>query len=589
MLENNGLPENEINQLKLSNFLESLYNGVVIIDKEEKIIYFNQAACKIFNIKRSYAMGKPVLDVLPKTELIYALQYEKPRIGIKYKWGETFILANHTPIIVNQKVAAAASIFQDISDFEKVSNQLETVQELAAELNGIFDHSYDGIYVTDGKGKTLRVNKAYQRITGLSLEQLVGENMKDIVNQGLISESITFKILKEKKALTIKQTISTGKDILVTGVPIVNNQGDIVRVVTNVRDMTELNNLHKKLDQSLKLKAHFEKELSQLKRKYEGNHRIIAQSKLMQNVLELAYRLAKVDVTVLITGESGVGKELIAQLIHDNSPRAGRKGTLIKINCGAIPVDLLESELFGYEEGAFSGAKKGGKAGLFEIADEGTLFLDEVADLPMSLQVKLLRVLQEGEFTRLGGTKPIKVNVRIISATNKDLEKMVQQNQYRKDLYYRLNVVPVNIPPLKDRKEDILALIAAYLNLFNKKYGMGKSIAPRAMDLLLEYDWPGNVRELINTLERLMVTINEDVISVEDLPSFMTGINASHKYLRTASLKDAVAELERTLIVDALKKYKTTRKAAEYLGISQSALVKKANKYEVTYTKRWSQ
>lgn len=534
-------------------------------------------------------MGKPVLDVLPKTELIYALQYEKPRIGIKYKWGETFILANHTPIIVNQKVAAAASIFQDISDFEKVSNQLETVQELAAELNGIFDHSYDGIYVTDGKGKTLRVNKAYQRITGLSLEQLVGENMKDIVNQGLISESITFKILKEKKALTIKQTISTGKDILVTGVPIVNNQGDIVRVVTNVRDMTELNNLHKKLDQSLKLKAHFEKELSQLKRKYEGNHRIIAQSKLMQNVLELAYRLAKVDVTVLITGESGVGKELIAQLIHDNSPRAGRKGTLIKINCGAIPVDLLESELFGYEEGAFSGAKKGGKAGLFEIADEGTLFLDEVADLPMSLQVKLLRVLQEGEFTRLGGTKPIKVNVRIISATNKDLEKMVQQNQYRKDLYYRLNVVPVNIPPLKDRKEDILALIAAYLNLFNKKYGMGKSIAPRAMDLLLEYDWPGNVRELINTLERLMVTINEDVISVEDLPSFMTGINASHKYLRTASLKDAVAELERTLIVDALKKYKTTRKAAEYLGISQSALVKKANKYEVTYTKRWSQ
>ena len=259
---------------------------------------------------------------------------------------------------------------------------------------------------------------------------------------------------------------------------------------------------------------------------------------------------------------------------------------MIKINCGAIPEDLLESELFGYEEGAFSGAKRGGKAGLFEIADGGTLFLDEIADLPMNLQVKLLRVLQEGEFTRLGGTKTIKVNVRIISATNKELEKMVQQTQYRKDLYYRLNVVPVNIPPLRDRKEDILALIAKHLNFFNQKYGMGKSIAPRTMDVLLEYDWPGNVRELLNTLERLIVTIKEDVISVEDLPPYIVHTQSSPNCLQTSSLKHAVANLERTLIAEALKKHKTTRKAAESLGISQSALVKKAKKYEITFNQQ---
>lgn len=586
MLENNSDFKNTINNLKASDFLDSLHNGVLIIDKDCKIIFFNKAACKIFKIKKSDAVGKPVLEVLPNSELINALKYGKPQVGIKYKWGDSVVVSNHTPIFIDKKIIAAASIFQDISDFEKVSHQLKTVQELAAELNAIFEHSYDGIYVTDETGKTLRINKAYQRITGLSLEQLLGENIKDIVSQGLISESITFKILKERKPLTIKQTISTGKEILVTGVPVFNNQGDIVRVVTNVRDMTELNNLQKKLEQSLEIKALYEKELSKLKRKYEGNNKIIAQSKLMQNALELAYRLAKVDTTVLITGESGVGKELIAQLIHDNSPRA-EKGTLIKINCGAIPVDLLESELFGYEEGAFTGAKKGGKVGLFEIADGGTLFLDEIADLPMNLQVKLLRVLQEREFSRLGGTKPIKVNVRIISATNKDIEKLVHQNQYREDLYYRLNVVPLNIPPLRYRKEDVLALIVMYLNFFNKKYDMGKSFAPKAMDVLLEYDWPGNVRELINTLERLMVTIVEDVISIEDLPPDVVQIQSKQSFMHTSSLKDAVSELERSMITEALKKYKTTRKAAEYLGISQSALVKKANKYGITYDKQW--
>jgi PAS domain S-box-containing protein len=572
--------------IPLPVFLDSLPNGVLIIDLDNVIIYFNKAACKIFGFSQKDAIGKSIKDVLPNSELIKVMQDGMARTGIKYKLGEVVVVSNHTPIVVKGEIIAAVSIFQDISEYEKVARQLEDVRAIAAELNAIFENSYDGIYVTDASGKTIRVNKAYQRITGLPLEQLIGENIKDIVDQGLISESITFKILKQKKALTIKQTISTGKEILVTGVPIFNEEGKIVRVVTNVRDMTELNNLQKKLEQSLELKNHYEKELSKLKRKYEVNNQIIAQSKSMQDVLELAYRLAKVDTTVFIHGESGVGKELIAQLIHDKSPRA-EKGTLIKLNCGAIPHELLESELFGYEEGAFTGAKKGGKAGLFEIADGGTLFLDEIADLPMNLQVKLLRVLQEGEFTRLGGSRPLQADVRIISATNKDLTSLIEKKLFREDLFYRLNVVPINIPPLRERKEDILALIVKYMNYFNKKYDMAKSLAPKTIDLLLEYHWPGNVRELINTLERLIVTIVEDVIMPEDLPVHFLPNNTEEDYSVAVSLKEKIAQLEAKMIAEALKKYGTTRKAARYLGISQSALVKKANKYGIKNTKIW--
>lgn len=383
-------------QVKLMDFIDSLYHGVVIINLQKKIICFNRAAGNIFSMAPEDALGQPIQFIFPNSQLPNVMQSGRPATGVKYKLGKVLVISNQTPLMVNGQVAGAISIFQDISDLEKSSHQLKPLQELAAELNAVFENSYDGIYVTDGNGETLRVNNAYQRITGLSLDQLIGRNIRDIVQEGLISESITFKVLQEKKPYTIKQIISTGKEILVTGSPILNESGEIIRVVTNVRDMSDLNELHKKLEQSLELKAHYERELTELKNKYEGEQKLIAQSKSMQNAVELANRLARVDTTVLILGESGVGKELIAQVIHENSSRANR-GTFIKVNCGAIPGDLLESELFGYEEGAFTGAKKGGKAGLFEIANGGTLFLDEIADLPLPLQVKLLRVLQESE------------------------------------------------------------------------------------------------------------------------------------------------------------------------------------------------
>jgi len=391
--------------------------------------------------------------------------------------------------------------------------------------------------------------------------------------------------LEQKKTITIKQTISTGKKILVTGSPIFNEQGEIIRVVTNVRDMTELNNLHKKLERSMELQAHYEREISQLKNKYEGQKKIIVKSRQMKNAIEMAERLARVDTTVLILGESGVGKELIAQLIHENSSRPLR-GAFIKVNCGAIPGDLLESELFGYEEGAFTGARKGGKAGLFEIADGGTIFLDEIAELPLNLQVKLLRVLQEKELTRLGGSKPIMSDVRIISATNKDLYKMVKSKLFREDLYYRLNVVPLLIPPLRERVDDILPLTQYHLEYFAEKHKITKILSPKTMECLMAYSWPGNIRELINTLERLVVTVDHDILEPQDLPqTLLSEIPEIHV---NNSLIDAVASLEKKLISKALLEHKTTRKAAIILGISQTCLIKKAKKNGIIFQNQWS-
>jgi PAS domain S-box-containing protein len=571
-------------QRSLLEIIDSLHNGMVVVDADCRIIAFNRAASRIFGVEKSTAFKK-IQDVLPNSQLPSVLASGEARKGVKTRLGASMVISNITPVIMDGKIVGAISVFQDISELEALVLQAKSGKELAAELNAIFESSYDGIYVTDSNGDTLRVNSAYQRITGLSLKQLMGKNIKDIVKQGLISESITFKVLEQKKTITIKQTISTGKKILVTGNPIFNEQGEIIRVVTNVRDMTELNNLHKKLERSMELQAHYEQEISQLKNKYEGQKKIIVKSRQMQNTIDMAERLARVDTTVLILGESGVGKELIAQLIHENSSRP-LSGAFIKVNCGAIPGDLLESELFGYEEGAFTGARKGGKAGLFEIADGGTIFLDEIAELPLNLQVKLLRVLQEKEMTRIGGSKPIMSDVRIISATNKDLYNMVKSKLFREDLYYRLNVVPLLIPPLRERTEDILPLTIYHLEYFSKKHNITKIISPKTMECLMAYSWPGNIRELINTLERMVVTVDHDILEPQDLPqTLLSEIPELHA---NNSLLDAVASLEKKLISKALMEHKTTRKAAIILGISQTCLIKKAKKYGILFQNQWS-
>jgi len=310
----------------------------------------------------------------------------------------------------------------------------------------------------------------------------------------------------------------------------------------------------------------------------------IVHSNCMKELTKMAIRVAKVDSTVLIQGESGVGKELIADVIHSHGVR--NKGPLIKINCGAIPENLLESEFFGYEPGAFSGASRKGKIGLFELANGGILFLDEIGDMPLNLQVKLLRVLQDKEITRVGGIRPIKVDIRILTGTNRNLSEMINNRQFRQDLYYRLNVVPIHVPALRERQEDIPVLTNYFLDYFNNKYltsSTSKQLAPEVIDCFMKHDWPGNVRELENLIERLIVTTAQTNISVNDLPLWL---DRSHTYIsgnsESISLKCAVEDTERKLLQYAFSRYKSTYEVARVLEINQSTVVRKAAKYGIT-------
>lgn len=468
----------------------------------------------------------------------------------------------------------------------------QSAKQLTDELNAIIEHSFDGIYVTDGLGKTLRVNKAYQRTTGIKASEVIGKNMARLVQEGFFDQSVTLLVLEKREPVTIMQEIrKTGKTILVTGTPIFDDNGEIFRVVTNVRDITELNQLKQQLDEAQLLTRHYETQLNQYKIRYGTEHNLIYKSSKMEVMVDLVMRLAQVDTTVLIQGESGVGKELVAELIHRHSNR--KDGPFIKINCGAIPEELMESELFGYEAGAFTGAKKGGKPGLFECARNGAIFLDEIGEMPLNLQVKLLRVLQNHEIMRVGGTKSVKMDVRIIAATNRILEHMVQEKKFRNDLYYRLNVVPVIVPPLRERKEDIPALVAHFVHKYNSRYGMNKKISPPVMALFVHYHWPGNVRELENLLERVIVITPGEMITVDSLPvklrqerkpeqnTLFCGVSQGEGL---PPLNEAVEKLEKELLTRAFTKFGTTRRVARALGISQPSVVRKAAKYGIKST-----
>ncbi len=462
----------------------------------------------------------------------------------------------------------------------KELNYMKDLNRLSFELESIIESSYDGIYIADGEANTIKINKSYERITGLNREELIGKNMAQLVKDKVLSESVTLLVIKKKAVTTIQQQFKTGKKALVTGTPIFDNYGNVVMVVTNVRDITELSDLRTQLDQNKALARKYYSTIEELKMQLSQHEHMIAEDEKNIKVLEMAKRIAKVDTTVLILGETGVGKEEIAKLIHRNSLRKDKP--YVKINCGAIPANLIESELFGYEKGAFTGASKDGKLGLFEVAEGGTLLLDEVGELSLDMQVKLLRVLQEGEIKRIGGNQPIKVDVRILAATNKDLEEMVSEGTFREDLFYRLNVIPIQVPPLRERKKDIMPLAYRFLETFNQRYHMNKTLSFSANACLLNHNWPGNVRELKNIVERVVVTSQNNEITGEDLPEKIKCKKLTNPWEMASDimpLKEAVEAVESQLIENAFKKHGNVRAAAKALGIDASTFVRKRQKF----------
>lgn len=462
---------------------------------------------------------------------------------------------------------------------EKERNSPGEAGAVDSFIDNVIESSYDGIYITDGAANTLRVNKAYERISGLKSTEIVGRNMVDLVKEGYISESATLLVLQNKKVTTIRQNFKTGKKALVTSTPIFDQDGAITMVVTNVRDITELSELKEELEEKERLANKYYLEIQQIRSQLLSSEDIVAEDMKMLHIMQLAKKVAVTDSTVIIFGETGVGKEEIAKLIYKNSLRKDKQ--FISINCGEMPENLIELEMFGYEKGSFTGARTEGKVGLFEVADGGTVFLDEIGELSMHVQTKLLRVLQEHEIKKIGGVKPIKVDVRVIAATNKNLEEMVRQGIFRKDLYYRLNVIPITIPPLRERQQDILPLLRHFLKEINNKYSLQKSFSAEALKILCDYEWPGNVRELKNIVERTAVMSGGDIIVREDLPKQLQ--NSRDELAFSAEeiipLKDAVNLVEAQLLEKAYKKYGNVRASAKALQIDAATFVRKRKKH----------
>lgn len=570
--------------LEYDTIINSAHNMIVSVDEKGTIRIWNSSAERSLGRNAEDVIGKNIQDVLPTSDLMDVIESGRVEPLKKVKLNGRWCISNRSPIIKDGKIIGAVAVLQDISDLDKMSQELNYVKELNRELDAIVESSFDGLFITDGNGITLRYNKAFEQLTGIDAHEYRGKSVEDIRRDGIISDPVTCYVLEQKKSITVMQeSKSGGKITLTTGNPVFDANGKIIRVVCNVRDITELNLLRQELEKEQGLSQHYEEQLRALKLKYSGSEKLVVTSVKMRNLIDMVIRLAAVDSTILITGESGTGKELIAETIHYNSARNSKP--LIKVNCGAIPENLMESELFGYEAGAFTGAKKEGKPGVIELAAGGTLFLDEIGEVPLNLQVKLLRFLQKKEITRVGGENNITVDVRIVTATNRYLLEMVQQKQFREDLYYRLNVVPVNIPPLRERKEDIPALAAHFIQLFNRKYKMNKRISSGVVDIFMQYDWPGNVRELENLIERMVVITIKDIITKEDLPSQLWETNDEDSGCVTVSgivpLKEAVESVEKQLLEKVYAKYRTTRQMAKELNVDASTVVRKAAKYQI--------
>ncbi|HAE43088.1 MAG TPA: sigma-54-dependent Fis family transcriptional regulator [Clostridiales bacterium] len=495
---------------ELEIFLTSTNDGVIAIDANCIITLYNKQAELLIGIPKEVALGKNVKDVVMNTRLPYVLETGEHELEWHQQLRDFEIITSRIPIKDSTgKTIGAMAVFRNVTDTYNLDKQLSSLNGYKSLLQAVFAAVQDAISVVDENGNHIMVNPAYTRITGITADEIYGKPAGYDIEEG---ESIHLKILSTKRPVgNTKMVIKpSGKMVIARGAPML--VGDQVKgSVVILHDISEIKQLTEKL-----LEA--QKRIRELSARYTLED-IVGDSKIIQQAKQQLIKASNVPASVILKGESGTGKELFAHAIHNESSRKNEQ--FIRVNCAAIPETLLESELFGYDEGAFTGAKKGGKKGLFEEANNGTIFLDEISEVSNSTQVKLLRVLQEKEITRVGGVTPIHVNVRVISATNVNLKERVDSGSFRDDLYYRLNVFPIDIPPLRDRIEDVDALVKRFIEKLDTEYGRNvTAISEEAIKELKQYSWPGNVRELENVIGRAMINmnINEKTIKKEHLP-----------------------------------------------------------------------
>ncbi|MED1284422.1 sigma-54-dependent Fis family transcriptional regulator [Bacillus mycoides] len=560
--------------------LNSTHDGMIVIDQEGQVRLFNKSAERITGYKKEEAIGKYILEVIPTSKLLRIIRTKKIEVNHELTLeNEKKIITTRIPILKEGgEVQGAFAIFKDITEVVDLAEEVTDLKEIQTLLEAIINSSEEAISVVDEKGRGLVINPAYTKLTGLTEEEIIGKPATTDIVEG---ESMHMKVLRTRRAVRgIHMKIGQKKrDVIVNVAPVIVD-GILKGSVGVIRDVSEIQKLTNELNRARQI-------IRTLEAKYSFDD-IVGDSDETTAAIEQAKLGANTPATVLLRGESGTGKELFAHAIHNSSNRKYNK--FVRVNCAAISETLLESELFGYEEGAFSGAKRGGKRGFFEEANNGSVFLDEIGELSANTQAKLLRVLQEKEIVKVGGTKAIPINVRVIAATHVNLEKGILEGEFREDLYYRLNKIPIQIPSLRQRKGDIPAIAERLIQKINQDYGRNvEGLTDSAVSYLQSYEWPGNVRELENILGRAIIFMNynEIYIDVHHLPPLHKEEQVETKQnnllpeLEEKALEHLVTEFEGNIIREYLEKFDGNKtKTAKALGISVRNLYYKLEKYD---------
>jgi PAS domain S-box-containing protein len=570
------LQVNRQSDISLQYLLDSLHFGLIVVNREGSFLFSNREGQRLLGYPQEtlHSLNFATINPVAWKEFQEIFRSGVTQYGKRKQYKHKVFFVHRWPFWQDDEVIAVVSVFQHYSEFEKNIFEVDSYKSLTKELNMIFQSTYDGLYITDGQGITLRVNRSWEKITGLKPEDVLGQNTADLEKQGYISKFVSPMVIKEKKPISLKATTMTNREVLVSGNPVFDDQGNIEMVVTTVRDLTDIQSLSEELKTANEQRKEYQNKLENLHQQLLQEEDLIAKSKSMKDIAGMAIKLGDVKTPILITGETGAGKEVIAKLVHKHN-RYCAQGPFLKINCGAIPDNLLEAELFGYERGAFTNANPKGKPGLLELAEGGTLVLDEIGELSFNVQSKLLAVLQDSEITRVGGIKSRKIDVRFVFITNRDLEAMVKNGDFREDLYYRINIIPIHVPPLRERKEDIIPLINYFVQKFTKKYNKNIYFTREAIDTLYAYAWPGNVRELRHLIERFVVVHNNMEIDRADIPIHGNSDPAHNLFDSQNTLKQAVREFEVKFIKRSIENYGDLKTAAEKLGVDQSTLYRK--------------
>ena len=588
------------NVITAENVYSNIESGLLVVDNQHTIIIYNTEAEHLFGIPAREVLGRKVTEVFPDSRLPEVVDTKEPILGYTREIGKSTIVVNTTPIIENDEIKGAISTFEDVSRLVQISWEFEEVKELKERYLQILEAVQDGICVFDREGTVTYINGSYNEITGENISE--GDNIHEISPNG----SRMRVLEKGQKIMGEISQKKNGKSVVANIVPIIVNQ-QITGGISVVKNLSEIEELIDRISHLSAKTEYLEEELHRRKKLNPAFNRIVGVSNKLYDAMKLAAKTADNNFNVLIRGESGTGKELIAEAIHYSSERATQP--FIRVNCAAIPENLLESEMFGHVKGAYTGAIKT-KIGKFELADKGTIFLDEIGELDKSMQAKMLRVIQKKEFQRVGDDRTITVDARIIAATNRNLEELVENGEFREDLYYRLNVIPIWLPPLRERREDIPVLSEYFLNKIAEELGCEpKKLSGEAMDALIHYSWPGNIRELENVMERINILADGREVQKEDLPHYIsenyhTAVNdevpseaVTENGLYDAGLslgKTSAEEIvtgndeimpweyyEREIIRKALKKYGSYNAAGKALGLTHKTVAAKARKYHI--------